>query len=117
MIDEKKLIERLWERHRDVQSNYDYSNEEAEIICNNICNIVSIIDVQQQVDKWIPCDERLPDIEKKVLVTIWCHRVEQGFLSRKGKWFVIADDGINEATVIAWKPLPKPYKKEGGLDE
>lgn len=57
MIDEKKLILALLKRHREVQvidGNYLY--EEVEIICNEICNVISIINEQPKTD-WIPREE------------------------------------------------------------
>ena len=59
---------------------------------------------------WIPCDERLPDDDTKVL----CQTItKKGIIN-----FVIgyhADDrwccGMN-SNVVAWLPLPEPYKPE-----
>lgn len=119
MINEKKLIDRLWKRHREVQNNDDdYSNKEAEIICAEICNIVSIIDEQPKTD-WIPCEERLPSEENEeylictneahVRILFWTKRGWNTFIGSEGKYYTDAEI----KNVIAWQPLPQPYEEEG----
>ena len=57
--------------------------------------------------KWIPCSERLPEIDKRVIVTgtMW------------GMWEVDIDRWNGErwvkycGYVSAWMPLPEPYKE------
>lgn len=64
--------------------------------------------------KWIPCSERMPDLEEYVLVTL-----------RYGERMIMAldwDDGkiewktqeesiiYDNEEVVAWQPLPKPWK-------
>lgn len=58
--------------------------------------------------KWIPCSERLPEAGKYVLRTIrkfgW-HGEEY--------WSVdIGSYNTNDGSIIAWMPLPEPYKGE-----
>ena len=114
MIDEKKLIDFIDAgKFRNPDELYFSENDVVRLI-KNFAELSNELGLNEQPKTdWIPCEERLPEINKKVLVTIWCHRVEKGFLSHTGKWFVITEDGIDEATVIAWQPLPAPYKKEG----
>lgn len=64
--------------------------------------------------RWIPCSERLPEEDGRFLVflpdrkgTFMC----ADFLS--GKWYP-DDYECTSNHVIAWMPLPKPYKEEGG---
>lgn len=64
------------------------------------------------IDKWIPCSERLPkkdglylvsvinDHNRRYSKTCWYHGHE--------KWFARQD-------VVAWMPLPKPYKEGGDV--
>ena len=62
-------------------------------------------------DKWIPCSERLPKENEHVLICNNRHDVYVGYYNKEFKWyyqygaFVFAD-------VIAWQPLPEPYKGE-----
>ena len=71
--------------------------------------------------KWIPCSERLPEVEVDVLVTqeyydLDCeeHRVDvnTACLDWLGNWFsVFAEEGyMEDYNVIAWMPLPDPYE-------
>jgi len=68
------------------------------------------LEVLEQEPKWIPVSERLPDIHNycmKYLVTD-CHRHIHTSLftesNGKSRW--------SRSDVIAWMPLPKPYKVE-----
>lgn len=54
---------------------------------------------------WIPTSERLPEAGQTVLATIkgglvWC------IVFEKGKF----TDFRNDFEVLAWQPLPEPYK-------
>lgn len=62
-------------------------------------------------DKWIPCSERLPKENEFVLICNNSHEVFAGYYNKEFMWyyqygaFIFAD-------VIAWQPLPAPYKGE-----
>lgn len=65
--------------------------------------------------EWIPCSERLPEENSFYLVTAdhyrdKAYRSTDMYLFVDGKWDTVHDD------IIAWKPLPEPYK-EGADDE
>ena len=65
---------------------------------------------------WIPVSERLPEKHKDVIATV----KYSGFCGMYGKWLKTAS--INDygewngecigGEVIAWMPLPKPYKED-----
>lgn len=58
--------------------------------------------------QWIPVTERLPKNETRALVTF-----EDGFVAATeyydNGWDLWADSG----DVVAWMPLPEPYREEG----
>lgn len=58
--------------------------------------------------EWIPCSEKLPEKEELVLVTVW-NDVVIAWRNRYGGW-ESAEDMYEKGDVIAWMPLPSPYK-------
>ena len=64
--------------------------------------------------RWIPCSERLPDVDVEVIATTDWSEVLIAWLKKGGAWeteeYILANDEI-----LAWMPLPKPYK--GGDSE
>ena len=63
--------------------------------------------------RWIPVSERLPEKTGRYLIT-YCYRdkietQEAVYVEGKDKWYDITDIEITLA-VIAWMPLPEPYK-------
>lgn len=108
MIDEKKLIEAIM---RDVI----ITTEEAFDLRNEI---VELIKEQPQADKWIPVEVEMPPKprfrEKGYLVQI--KNVVEPYLAYwNGKEWIDESNDIVE-DVLAWQPLPQPYKKEGCLE-
>ena len=88
---------------------------------------------QQRMGRWIPVSERLPDDRKKCLVTfrggyvgIMCYASdlygvdEYDFCDEKGKagWYDYDRElgHYSRDDVIAWLPLPTPYKAEREVD-
>ena len=102
MIDEKRLIEEL----RPIL------NEHGDMYLAG--RVLGTIDMQPQADKWIPCSERLPSKNIEVLVTV--EEIDGGKYT-KTSWLQEEQWAIKktplEPKVIAWQPLPQPYKKEG----
>lgn len=89
---------------------------------------ISIVDevAQEYNNGWIPCSERLPKCENgcetqallfqlKETDTIWCgyYGVGGKFRDNYFRPYTNSTDGFDARDVIAWQPLPAPYK-EGG---
>ena len=80
-----------------------------------IADALNVIDEQPTVDipQWIPCSERLPEKDTNVLGYIRCASFDyMNVLWRddySGDW---ADGDNFHHEVIAWMPLPKPWKGE-----
>ena len=79
-----------------------------------------------EVSKWIPCSERLPEKNGRYLVTLHIYgeldfKVDETvvrIIPFFDKWRTPTHipEWINEALtqeVLAWIPLPEPYKNEG----
>ena len=63
---------------------------------------------------WIACSERLPDIEADVLLTLRSLDIYTGFrVNTNGCFYVEGTDDcyIPFDNVIAWQPLPEPFKE------
>jgi len=74
--------------------------------------------------EWVSVSERLPEDRNLVLVTAYWHETYQvmqasyfGEGEKNGWWCVpwnnCGEHMRNDLHVIAWQPLPKPYKKGG----
>lgn len=74
-------------------------------------------------DKWIPCEERLP--RRNVDVLVYRPKMAMPFFVDRYEGFYGEDDNewyegwaySTNCEVIAWQPLPQPYKKEGAENE
>jgi len=80
--------------------------------------------VSREADRWIPVSERLPEEDGEYLVT------REAYIDREHRNMIIVRDiayftinyifnnGFHKTnTVIAWKPLPEPYKESEAEDE
>ena len=128
MIDEKKLIE-------DIEKEIEFAMKcNMPAMVAGMRQIVSVIEEQPKIGEWIPCSERLPDDRDNrfYMCTVGNHEEdppmfcqyeeEYGF----GFWndiydehtlgFVDSEFKTNEELgyekVVAWMPLPKPYRPE-----
>ena len=62
---------------------------------------------------WIPCSERLPEDSRDVILTTRSSVVGVGcFTASDGKWVQWYSGGGILVDVIAWMPLPEPYREE-----
>ena len=96
------------------------------------CGINSALEIikelpSAQPDQWIPCSERLPDIGEhhvSELCIVYCSNGAYGFAELEENifgqvgWDCERDDEYHEplGEVLAWMPLPEPYKGETGMN-
>ena len=109
MIDEKKLIEAIKKYHDGLKPKYISKLVDAEIL-----DIIDIINEQPKVGEWIPVEEALPEPYVDVIVTYIYNEkkyVRTAFNCNGKNWWWT--DIQKDFDVIAWQPLPKPYKSEG----
>ena len=134
MVDEKKLIEEIGEYTisvygcdiNDIIAFQTNNESKSAYIVQGICEAIDFIEEQPKVGEWIPCSERVPEL----------HRVD---MESEGEYYMISDsviitDGervsISEyeiddgdcrgwlahdfeeiEDVIAWMPIPEPYRQ------
>lgn len=75
-------------------------------------------------DGWIPCSERLPECDDyaETDALLFQHQtgsIEVGYFGKKNAWrdcyfrHYRSTAGVDASVVVAWMPLPAPYKTKG----
>lgn len=118
MIDENSLIEEITAFGERMTKNGMQGDFHLKIIKA----VTDIIAKHPKVDKWIPCSERSPEIGTCVLVTTESGCVSDDVLiydykasySKEPCFHRWDEDMWNcyMPRVIAWMPLPEPYRKD-----
>lgn len=75
----------------------------------------------KEQNRWIPVEERLPEEDTIVLLTVsglyscitFSDAIELGNLCSDGEWFIEGYPDWDDPNVTAWTPLPESYRKEG----
>ncbi len=97
----------------DVQAIMDLPSVQLQDIARDIATIIENekdMRVVLKQPRWIPCSERLPTTKDDYIITVkdkslkWTDYVEW---NADYHWWEYDDD-----MVIAWMPLPEPYKGE-----
>ncbi len=101
MIDENKLIERLQE--------YIISSTSGDF-AHGLVTAVYVTMNQPKIGGWIPCSERLPEVEQTVLLSLRSLDVSVGFRANTDGYFYTEGEGyVLYENVLAWQPLPEAY--------
>ena len=107
----KDLVDVTWTDEND--NVIDSIEEKRNIIANWLEKVPS-------AQRWIPCSERLPEEYGNYLITTHDGNVDIGTIDpkKKGVWSACDSDGFYWLReVIAWMPLPEPYRAERRTDE
>ena len=100
-----------------IHSLCSYDEEPAKycVPCREVLEIVKSI---PSIPIWIPCSERLPETDEIMIVTYIDDRdgeytIWLGWHEMDNIWYIdgFAHGGEYGNRVIAWKPLPEPYKE------
>lgn len=91
------------------------SVDKADKACMELCDMLDRDLPTAQ--KWIPCNERLPEYDGDAyLVTDYCEQINRKrihvsycYINKEGFW----SDVPLGYKVIAWMPLPEPWRGEG----
>ena len=121
------VLEKILEEIDKTEENYSHRGHSPTFLkgaCNMYADVKGIIRSHMDevpdtnIGDWIPVSERLPEMPEEnpildnkpleiYIVDIGEHYPFRAFWN--GKNFT---DGWNILKVIAWKPLPEPYKEE-----
>ena len=103
------IMERLThERKSGMKSGYWSPNKKQELV-DRLAMYEDAAE-EDRFGKWIPCSERLPEDNTDVIVCFY-----SGTVTEMRYWGNGIFQGIYEHTtkvIVAWMPLPKPYKGE-----
>lgn len=77
---------------------------------------MAIVALQQPEQRWIPCSERLPKVRQWVLCQCRAGIIDVLRLTDDGCWYRKSNEIYMSGFVLAWMPLPEPYKR-GEQDE
>lgn len=64
----------------------------------------------QPEQRWIPCSERLPKIRQWVLCQCRAGIIDVLRLTDDGCWYRKSNEIYMSGFVLAWMPLPEPYR-------
>ena len=124
----EKLIERLEEEAVEVFRAPTVNDEpctgliptgDKDIYLSKVIEIVKQLAEEYNQDStknnngWIPCSERLPEVEADILLSLRSLDVYTGFRANTEGCFYVEGEGYVEfENVLAWQSLPEPYKPE-----
>ena len=128
MIDEYKLLDDLMYckglGRKSLEAVIEVIKEQPQVVCKDCTRRRWYQKGYQDglnADRWIPCEERLPSEYGQYLYTDKNDEVHEGTYCPPLQgmirgWSTCEAEGyvkLSDDEVIAWQPLPQPYKKEG----
>lgn len=112
MIDEKKLVKEICNTacivpkfETDELLNAYLLGLNAKQIC-----VMDLIANQPKVNEWIPVEERMPEQSLNSVIGWDAYRERCCFVQYyMNEWILGNHESVK---IVAWMPLPEPYKKE-----
>lgn len=88
-------------------------------VLNGMADTIVELERKLAEREWIPCSDRLPKEKQEVYVTVYFIEGDTGraygYMDGFGKWhlYSVVEGTLNSGyEVIAWMPLPEPYRGE-----
>ena len=100
-----------------------YSDDHG--FCINTADVMDILMNKKLEYHWIPCSERLPEVGTYVLISKKALNFRSNLpnvctahrscdpRSGKEEWNDMLFGKLDDDDVLAWMPLPEPYREEG----
>lgn len=117
----EKILKEIDEEKKHISLSPDYSNEYAVAQILMAEKIEKIIRKHMN-DGWIPVEEEMPESLQRCLITVLIPDRKAAW-SKEKTFARIVDISIYDSdefngwdgyrNVIAWRPLPEPYRPEG----
>ena len=125
----EKILERLEEKLRKSEERYYRYLDDGNLPCmfdksdieeKRVDTIKEMLEIVQEVAEeynggWIPCSERLPEDDSICIVTVEYPNnetmVDYGWFDRNGVCWFVGMHEFRTSNVLAWQPLPEPFKE------
>lgn len=117
-----KIEERLLQNKKDLERQTQYKAGLPGSALDIVNTLLEDLEEDKKENGWIPVEKRLP--KEDVLVLVWFEYFRYGnynkMYSTYGFGYVVGGkfsnmingaSGWRNLNVIAWKPLPEPYKE------
>lgn len=125
MIDEELLLEEI------EKSMHDNPHTDGKIAMNHTTehqHFIAMVNRQPKIGEWIPCGDHLPEIDMMDVLVTYKAMIDGGtcdgeyitsvgvgyYTNHHKKWNIVSIYKIKHESVkiLAWQPLPKPYKED-----
>lgn len=111
-----RIKERLLQYKQELQKQTQYKEGLPGSSLDIVNSLLNDLEQDEKENGWIPVSERLPEKNKDVIATV----KYSGFMGMYGRWLKTSFiDDYGEwngecigGEVIAWMPLPEPYKED-----
>ena len=114
---EQKPCEDCISREALLDKKWDVPYEGKYIQVVDVGDIKELPSVTRKKEEWIPCSERMP--KQNECIEYYLIQDEYGdmYVARYTSDEWISIDSILQDNIVAWMPLPEPYKEETEREE
>ena len=120
----EKILERFEEKLKKSEERYHRYLDDSNLPCmfdksdieeTRVDTIKEMLEIVQEVSEeynggWIPCSDRLPEESLNSVIGWDEYRQRCCFVQYYGGRWILGND-IDSVKIIAWQPLPEPYKE------
>lgn len=108
----KETFKQDWENFGKEDDDYIREKLALDNYCKGVEDVLKILGNMKQESRWIPATEKSPNKDGLYLVSVkndHLRRYSKTCWYSNKNWFARQD-------VVAWQPLPEPYKAENEED-